>query len=275
MYYEARPPTNSVVWFGSAAAAILLVVALMDSNPPATKPRSSTPKRATWLHERAPTTAPTSSPITSRPTVAPTAAPSLHQESKEMSDAVSTCHKAPGTLSDGGVYLHYDTLKGQGYASAFHETVQESSVYCWCDKKRGYTHCEGPQCVYDVNWGTEAHQQNHTGFPFSCKHCRCGHIRFQAAESGEARKKKAENSCLTHRSKDGILHSSFMDLDTFPITASSEELPNTVPFCQCNRGYKAVGDGSIHDFSFGFWAVMKNWDLFPVDCGDACSCQPA
>ena len=62
------------------------------------------------------------------------------------------------------------------YESAFHETAKESSVYCWCDKKKGFTHCEGPQCVYDVNWGSAAHQQNHTGFPFSCKHV-CGDSR--------------------------------------------------------------------------------------------------
>lgn len=272
MYHEAAPPRNTVAMFAGVAAALLVVVALMDSNPPAAKPRSSTPKRATsWLHERDPTEAPTSSPTTSRPTtVAPTVAPTLHRTSKEMSTAVATCHEAPGTLSEGGVYLHYETLKAQGYESAFHETAKESSVYCWCDKKKGFTHCEGPQCVYDVNWGSAAHQQNHTGFPFSCKHCRCGHIRFQAAESKKDRIKKAEAWCAAHPSKDLIQNPSFLDLET--MKPGDAESPNSTPFCQCKRGVTSTGAGSIRNFEYGSWPVMKNWHLFPVGC-DNCSCQ--
>ena len=45
-------------------------------------------------------------------------------------------------------------------------------------------------------------------------------------------------------------------------------------FCQCQRGFKAVGPGVLTDFSWGIWGVLQHWHLFPAACGAACSCKP-
>lgn len=270
-----RPPMKTA----ALTVLFLLVGAVwISATPPAA--RNVSKRGAAFLSGRtaltmAPTTMPTVT--TKRPTPAPTkpptAVPTAHEDHPDILSKRMKCLDEAGTNGH-GVYIDYKTLRNTKGVDASYLDKTKNNIYCWCNKSEGYTHCEGPLCVYNVDYGTESARRNQTGFPASCgSACKCGRLTFEAADKKLDREQYYTQQCKQREHVGGV---NFFSRDSnAPISADD---PKAVAYCKCEGGgrvprrYDAVGPGSL-TYDFGIWGVMKNWGLFPASCA-SCKCAP-